>query len=84
MFDERGLKHREEHEDRVVPIPPELVAHIETFGTAPGGTFSGRSGRPPAAWRSPRSRSPLPWPAARPYDLRHAAVSQRIEEALQP
>ncbi|WP_431917388.1 hypothetical protein [Nonomuraea jabiensis] len=53
-FDERGLKHREEDEDRPVPIPPELVTilrvHIETFGVAPdsrlfytrgGGAFSG-------------------------------------------
>lgn len=90
-FDERGLKHRTDDEDRLVPIPPELVAilrvHIETFGTAPdgrlfytrgGGTFS--DGAYSKVWQEARKLaltpeqvdSPL---AARPYDLRHAAVS---------
>jgi integrase len=38
---ERGLKHRAEHETRTVPIPPELVrllrAHIKRYGTTPDG-----------------------------------------------
>ncbi|MBT2208715.1 site-specific integrase [Actinomadura sp. NEAU-AAG7] len=90
-FDERGLKHREEDEDRPVPIPPELVAilraHIETFGTAPdgrlfytrgGGTFSGSAYA--TVWREARTYALLPAQvesplAGRPYDLRHASVS---------
>lgn len=90
-YDERGLKHREHNEDRPIPIPPELVTilrrHIETFGTADdgrlfytkgGGTFSGSAYA--KVWKEARTyaltpdqvASPL---AARPYDLRHAAVS---------
>ncbi|MFI6498701.1 tyrosine-type recombinase/integrase [Nonomuraea typhae] len=90
-FDERGLKHRKESEDRVVPIPPELVAilrtHIETFGTAPdgrlfytrgGGTFSGTAYA--TVWHMARPLALTPDRVAsplagRPYDLRHAAVS---------
>ena len=38
---ERGLKHRAEHETRTIPIPPELVrllrAHIKRYGTTPDG-----------------------------------------------
>jgi integrase len=89
--DERGLKHRDEDVDRPVPIPPELVAilreHIETYGTAKdgrlfstsgGGDFSGSAYA--QVWKRARAlalapdqvESPL---AARPYDLRHAAVS---------
>lgn len=89
--EERGLKHRPLRETRLVPIPPELVsllrAHIETFGVAADGRmFSSERGRVVAStaisdvWAEARSRaltpeqvaSPL---AARPYDLRHAAVS---------
>ncbi|MFI9553132.1 tyrosine-type recombinase/integrase [Nonomuraea endophytica] len=90
-FDERGLKHRQGDDDRVVPIPPELVAilraHIDTFGTAPddrlfftrgGGTFSGTSYA--KVWRAGRCLALTPDRVAsplagRPYDLRHAAVS---------
>ncbi|RVX39111.1 site-specific recombinase XerD [Nonomuraea polychroma] len=90
-FDERGLKQREEDEDRDVPIPPELVtilrAHIETFGTAPdgrlfytrgGGTFSGTAYT--TVWQEARRLALTPEQVAsplagRPYDLRHAAVS---------
>ena len=89
--DERGLKHRGENVDRPVPVPPELVSilreHIETFGTAEdgrlfftrgGGDFSGTAYA--QVWKRARELaltpdqvdSPL---AARPYDLRHAAVS---------
>ncbi|MEU7857886.1 site-specific integrase [Nonomuraea sp. NPDC049141] len=91
VFEERGLKHREDGEDRPVPIPPELVAilraHIETFGTTPdgrlfytrgGGTFTSDSY--PQVWRKARQLAFTPEQvesplAGRPYDLRHAAVS---------
>ncbi|MQY06491.1 tyrosine-type recombinase/integrase [Actinomadura macrotermitis] len=89
--DERGLKHREDDVDRPVPAPPELVKilreHIDAFGTADdgrlfvtstGGDFSGSAYA--QIWKRARLLaltpdqvgSPL---AARPYDLRHAAVS---------
>jgi integrase len=90
-YEERGLKHRPAANTRRVPIPPELVAilreHIETFGIASGGrVFSSERGQVIAStalsdvWAEARTRaltpeqvaSPL---AARPYDLRHAAVS---------
>ena len=47
---ERGLKHRADHEIRTIPIPPELVkllrAHIERYGTTPDGRIfqTARSG----------------------------------------
>ena len=38
---ERGLKHRADHEIRTIPVPPELVkllrAHIKRYGTTPDG-----------------------------------------------
>ncbi|MGI5493218.1 tyrosine-type recombinase/integrase [Microtetraspora malaysiensis] len=89
--DDRGLKHRAVDEGRPVPIPPELVTilreHIEEFGahddgrlfrTSRGGVIS--IGTYCEAWQKARVLaltpeqvvSPL---AARPYDLRHAAVS---------
>jgi integrase len=89
--DERGLKHRDESIDRPVPIPPELVEilreHLDAFGTSKdgrlfftqgGGDFSGSAYA--QVWKRARTlaltpdqvESPL---AARPYDLRHAAVS---------
>ncbi|MEU6790018.1 tyrosine-type recombinase/integrase [Nonomuraea angiospora] len=91
FYDVRGLKHREEKEDRPVPIPPELVAilrtHIDTFGTATdgrlfftrgGGTFSGSAYA--KVWQEARKLALTPDQmdspmAGRPYDLRHAAVS---------
>ncbi|WP_113704719.1 tyrosine-type recombinase/integrase [Nonomuraea lactucae] len=90
-YDVRGLKHREEKEDRPVPIPPELVAilreHIATFGvgddgrlfrTRTGGTFSGSAYA--KVWQEARKLALTPEQvdsplAGRPYDLRHAAVS---------
>jgi integrase len=90
-YDERGLKHRSDDEDRPVPIPPKLVAilraHIETFGTAPdgrlfftrtGGMFS--SAEYCKVWKQARLYALTPDQvnsplAGRPYDLRHAAVS---------
>jgi integrase len=87
----RGLKHRAKDDTRSVPAHPELVAvlraHIETFGIAPDGRlFVGPRGGTigdstyTEIWQRARElaltpaevRSPL---AARPYDLRHAAVS---------
>ncbi|MFG1828124.1 tyrosine-type recombinase/integrase [Microbispora bryophytorum] len=89
--DERGLKHRAERETRPIPIPPLLVAilreHIKRYGVADDGRlFRTAKGRPYTAsaisriWQEARAigfgpeqaASPL---AARPYDLRHAAVS---------
>ena len=86
----RGLKHRPHKTTRVVPIPPELVGimrgHISEFGTSDDGRLfrseRGNPLHPSTYWRvwsrarrtalSPaRAASPL---AARPYDLRHAAV----------
>ncbi|HVL85201.1 MAG TPA: integrase, partial [Pseudonocardia sp.] len=91
VHDRRGLKHRADRDTRIVPIPPALVAilreHIERFGVAPDGrlfrsTNAGVVGSASYArvWDGARRiaftprqvTSPL---AARPYDLRHAAVS---------
>jgi integrase len=91
VHDRRGLKHRAAKEARLVPIPPALVVllrgHIERFGVAadgrlfrsPGGGVVG-SATYARVWQAARLLalppaqvvSPL---AARPYDLRHAAVS---------
>jgi integrase len=87
----RVLKHRAEKETREVPIPPVLVAmlreHIAEYGAAEDGrifrTTTGGSYSSSAfsrVWQKARElafdperfASPL---AARPYDLRHAAVS---------
>ncbi|MFD1930629.1 hypothetical protein ACFSKW_03960 [Nonomuraea mangrovi] len=90
-YDDRGLKHRNMKEAREVPIPPELVTilrdHIDKHGigadgrlfrTRTGGLISGSAYA--KVWKEARTyaftpdqvASPL---AARPYDLRHAAVS---------
>src|ERR1017187_9862830 len=87
----RGLKHRAVDETRSIPILPALVrilrAHIERYGTGPGGRlFRTARGGPlndtgygevwqrarPTALTPAQQVSPL---ARRPYDLRHAAVS---------
>ncbi|MGW4662259.1 tyrosine-type recombinase/integrase [Streptosporangium sandarakinum] len=89
--DERGLKHRAKGDTRHIPIPPALVValreHIAQYSTAEDGRlFRTSKGRPfsssaySAVWQEARRltltpeqvASPL---AARPYDLRHAAVS---------
>jgi integrase len=88
--EERGLKHRARADSRRVPIPPRLVAilreHLAEFDTAPDGrVFHTRRGGVLSSnyadiWAKARNYgltpeqvlSPL---AARPYDLRHAAVS---------
>ncbi|MFG1975538.1 tyrosine-type recombinase/integrase [Nonomuraea fuscirosea] len=87
----RSLKHRANKETREIPIPPVLVAmlseHIAEFGTAKdgrlfstgtGGTYS--SSAHSYVWQEARKLALTPAQvasslAARPYDLRHAAVS---------
>ena len=88
-FGDRGLKHRADDDTRSVPIPPELVMilreHIEEFGTAADGRLfrtatGGMIYDHTATWAVARTfaltpeqvASPM---AARPYDLRHGAVS---------
>jgi integrase len=89
--EQRQLKHRAAGEIRAVPCPPELAgllrSHLTRFGTSADGLlFRGTRGGQLSestycrVWRKARTsaltpeeaRSPL---AARPYDLRHAAVS---------
>lgn len=98
--DERGLKHRAKDDTREIPIPPVLVAilrdHIAAYGTAKDGRlFRTSKGRPfsssaySAVWQEARRlaftveqvASPL---AARPYDLRHAAVSLWLNAGVPP
>jgi integrase len=88
-FDDRGLKHRAENDTRSVPIPPELVMilreHIEEFGTATDGRLfrtvtGGMVYDTTHTWAVARTLALVPEQvasplAARPYDLRHAAVS---------
>ncbi|NJP96621.1 tyrosine-type recombinase/integrase [Nonomuraea sp. FMUSA5-5] len=87
----RSLKHRANKETREIPIPPVLVAmlreHIAEYGTAKdgrifatgtGGTYS--SSAHSYVWQGARKLALSPAQvasslAARPYDLRHAAVS---------
>ncbi len=87
----RSLKHRADRETREIPIPPVLVEllqeHIATYGTAEdgrifrtstGGTYS--SSAHSYVWQEARKLALTPAQvasslAARPYDLRHAAVS---------
>lgn len=94
----RPLKHRSVRTTRPVPCAPELwellQVHIETFGTAPDGRlFRGARGGPvpdsvySRVWQRARQlaltpaevASPL---AARPYDLRHAAVSTWLNAGI--
>lgn len=87
LHDSKGLKHRPADEVRPVPIPPELVAilrwHLAEFGITPDGRlFRQVNGRvvSSCAGRAARLIAPAPDQqasplAARPYDLRHAAVS---------
>ncbi|MFG3091906.1 tyrosine-type recombinase/integrase [Streptomyces antibioticus] len=96
--DDRGLKNRPAEEVRPVPIPPQLVAilrqHLDVFGTAEDGRmFTNERGGvvgsstyyrvwqearllalPPAAVASPL--------AARPYDLRHSALSTWLNSGV--
>ncbi|MFD4955949.1 tyrosine-type recombinase/integrase [Streptomyces sp. NPDC058451] len=98
--DDRGLKNRPAEEVRLVPIPPQLVVilkqHLDTFGVAEDGRlFTNERGGvvgsstyyrvwqearvlalPPAAVASPL--------AARPYDLRHSALSTWLNSGVDP
>ncbi|TKK84342.1 site-specific integrase [Herbidospora galbida] len=98
--DDRGLKHRAADEGRPVPIPPQLVTilrdHIEEFGvhedgrlfrTSRGGIIS--IGTYCETWRAARALALTPEQvaspmAARPYDLRHAAVSLWLNAGVAP
>ncbi|MEU8404451.1 tyrosine-type recombinase/integrase [Nonomuraea sp. NPDC048892] len=87
----RSLKHRADNETREIPIPPVLVAtireHLAEYGTAKDGrifrTGTGGSYSSSAysyVWQEARKLALTPEQvasslAARPYDLRHAAVS---------
>ena len=89
--DDRGLKHRPEGEERIVPIPPELTAilrqHLTEFEPdSEGRIFYGERGGPipvitySRVWHKARaaifSAEVLRTPLAEtPYTLRHAAVS---------
>ncbi|MFD4605541.1 tyrosine-type recombinase/integrase [Streptomyces sp. NPDC058464] len=96
--DRRGLKQRADGEVRIVPIPPPLVRmlqdHIKEFGTADDGRlFSSERGNVIAAssysraWKQARALAFPPEQvasvlAARPYDLRHAGVSQWLNSGV--
>jgi integrase len=89
--EERGLKHRADHETRIIPIPPELVrllrAHIKRYGTTPDGRIfqTARGGILQDSgynevWTEARKKALTTVQqrsplGRRPYDLRHAAVS---------
>ncbi|MFI6396365.1 tyrosine-type recombinase/integrase [Nonomuraea sp. NPDC050540] len=96
----RSLKHRASKATRQVPIPLALVhilrEHMHAYGTAKDGRlFCTPTGKPytpsalsrvwaearRAALTSEQQASPL---AARPYDLRHAAVSLWLNAGVAP
>lgn len=96
--DRRGLKQRADGEVRIVPIPPPLVRmlqdHVKEFGTAEDGRlFSSERGNVVAAssysrtWKQARTLAFPPEQvssvlAVRPYDLRHAGVSQWLNSGV--
>jgi integrase len=97
--DDRGLKERNRRAKRPVPIPPELVRilrdHITRYGVAPDGRLfrTERGGvLPVRLWRTwHKARTPALTPveeasdlARRPYDLRHAGVSLRLNAGVPP
>lgn len=98
--DDRGLKGRNRKAKRPVPIPPELVrilrAHIDRFGVAPDGrlfrTERGGVLLPSGygrTWHKARTLALTPAAEAsdlarRPYDLRHAGVSLRLNAGVPP
>jgi integrase len=98
--EDRELKHRAIGETRRVPCPPALSLllrqHLDRYGTDHDGRlFRGERGEPLAGvtyrrlWARAREKaltpeqyaSPL---AARPYDLRHAAVSTWLNSGVPP
>src|SRR5262249_15123473 len=98
VHEERGLKGRSRKAVRKVPIPPELVylmrEHVERFGTAPDGRLfrSERGGviQPSTwwqVWRKVRNLALTPEQLApplmeRPYDLRHAGITWRLNSGV--
>lgn len=98
VHEERGLKGRSTRSVRKVPIPPQLVRllreHIERFGaTADGRLFRSEQGRPlqPSTWwqvwRKVRNLSLTPEQLGtplmkRPYDLRHAGITWRLNSGV--
>lgn len=96
--DRRGLKQRAQGEVRIVPIPPPLVLllreHLKEFGTAKDGRlFASERGNVVAAssysrvWKQTRELALVPGQvssvlAFRPYDLRHAGVSQWLNSGV--
>ncbi|MEV6984990.1 site-specific integrase [Sphaerisporangium sp. NPDC051017] len=94
----RGLKGRPRKAKRAVPIPPELVAilraHIARYGIAPDGRLfrTERGGIVHKSgyvrtWKVARTLALTPEQAAsqlarRPYDLRHAGVSLRLNAGV--
>lgn len=100
LHDEKGLKHRPDDEVRPVPVPPELVLilrwHLEEFGTAPDGRLFRQpeggvvgSSTYTQVWRAARALALIPEQVAsplvaRPYDLRHAAVSLWLNAGVPP
>ncbi len=96
----RQLKHRAAGDTREVPVHPLLVKlyvwHLDEFGTTEDGRlFRGVTGGPVTAvrhrtvWAQARKRALSPAEAAsplarRPYDLRHAAVSEWLNAGVAP
>ncbi|MFI0424799.1 tyrosine-type recombinase/integrase [Spongiactinospora sp. 9N601] len=94
----RGLKGRPRKAKRIIPIPPELVAilrdHIKRFGVAPDGRLfrTERGGTPHKSgyvrtWKLARAFALTPQQvgtqlAKRPYDLRHAGISMRLNAGI--
>lgn len=100
VHDRRGLKQRETHDVREVPIPPVLVeilrSHLNVFGsTAEGRVFANERGGVPGSttysrvWAEARQLALTPQQVAsplagRPYDLRHAALSTWLNGGVDP
>ncbi|WP_214110687.1 tyrosine-type recombinase/integrase [Acrocarpospora catenulata] len=98
VHEARGLKGRPRKAKRPVPIPPELVTilrkHIARYGVADDGRLfrTERNGMLQASgytrtWRTARSLALSPAQVAselarRPYDLRHAGVSMRLNAGI--
>ncbi|WP_329057230.1 tyrosine-type recombinase/integrase [Streptomyces sp. NBC_01453] len=96
--DKRGLKSRETKADRPVPIPPPLVTmlreHIREFGTAEDGrVFPNERGDVLGTssywrvWQEARSIALPPQKvdsllARRPYDLRHACITNWLNAGV--
>lgn len=98
--DDRGLKHRPEGEERIVPVPPELTeilrGHLNTFDPDDDGRlfYGVRGGELPVitynrVWQAARAATfasaVLSTPLAQtPYTLRHAAVSTWLAGGVEP